>query len=65
MLDWIHRLRARWRIIRYHGDTLNRSAEVENVLFAVAAGKRPLLTKEECRELAFKLGVPSHFGNKK
>jgi hypothetical protein len=28
------------------------------VLFAVAAGKRPMLTRDECRALAMKLGTP-------
>lgn len=56
---WWYRMEARWRIIRYHGDTLNRRVEVENVLFSVAAGKRPMLTKEECRQLAIKLGTPT------
>lgn len=56
---WWLRLKARWRILRHHGDELNRRVEVENVLLAVAAGKRPMLTKEECKALAYKLGVPT------
>lgn len=36
---------------------LNRRVDVENTLAMVAAGKRDLLTREECRELAIKLGV--------
>jgi hypothetical protein len=55
---WMTRMRARWRIIRNHGDELNRRVTVENVLLAVAAGKRPMLTQEECRQLAYKLGMP-------
>lgn len=54
-----HRLRARWRIIRNHGDELNRRAEVEQALLNVARGKRPPLTADECRTLADKLGIPS------
>ena len=45
------------------GDDLNRRVEVENVLLNVAAGKRPMLTKDECRKLAYKLGIPSHFNS--
>ena len=37
---------------------LNRRVDVENVLAMVAAGKREMLTREECRQLAKKLGVP-------
>lgn len=37
---------------------LNRRVAVEEVLTAVANGKRDLLTREECRGLALKLGVP-------
>lgn len=40
-------------------DMLNRRFTVEQVLFDVAAGKRPPLTPDECRELALKLGIPS------
>ncbi len=39
-------------------NTLNRRAEVKNVLFEVAAAKRPMLTREERRALAIKLGTP-------
>jgi hypothetical protein len=45
------------RFLRSHAKSLNRRVEVENVLAEVAAGKRPLLTKEECRALAVKLGT--------
>lgn len=34
---------------------LNRRVDVENVLAQVAMGKRDLLTREECRDLARKL----------
>ncbi len=37
---------------------LNRSVEVETVLFNCAAGKREMLSRQECRELAVKLGTP-------
>lgn len=55
------RLQARWRIIRNSGSELNRRVEVESVLLSVAAGKRDLLSKDECRQLAYKLGVPGEF----
>lgn len=56
---WLIRLRARWRIVINHGDELNRRVEIENVLLKVAAGKRPALSQDECRQLAYRLGVPS------
>jgi hypothetical protein len=55
----LQRLRARWRIIRNHGDELNRRVTVENVLLEVADGKREMLTKGECRALAYRLGMPT------
>lgn len=58
-MQWLHRLRARWRLIVNHGDELNRRVAVENVLLAVAAEKRPLLSQAECKALAYKLGVPT------
>lgn len=51
------RWRARWRIFRNHGKALNRRVDVENVLISVAQGKRDLLTREECQQLANKLGM--------
>ncbi len=51
------RWRARWRILRDHGKHLNRRVEVENVLISVAQEKRGLLSPDECRELAKKLGI--------
>jgi hypothetical protein len=60
-MNWLDRLRARWRIVRDHGDELNRRVEVENVLLAVASGKREALTRDECRSLAYRLGVPTRY----
>lgn len=40
-----------------YASALNRRVDVENVLAQVAAGKRDMLTRDECRELAIKLGV--------
>jgi hypothetical protein len=61
-LDWFaYRWRLRLRLIRRSGEELNKRVEVENVLLAVASGKRPALTPEECRALAYKLGVPAHY----
>ena len=39
---------------------INRSVTVENTLWEVVARKRGLLSKEECEELARKLGTPTH-----
>jgi hypothetical protein len=51
----------RWKFIlltyRDYGSRLNRSVDVENALAECAAGKRPMLTRDECRQLALKLGV--------
>lgn len=55
---WWWRMEARWRLLIHHGEELNRRVEVEQVLFNMAAGKRPLPTQEECRQLAIKLGTP-------
>lgn len=41
-----------------YAKTLNKRVDVENALLAVATGKRELLTREECRALAYKLGQP-------
>jgi hypothetical protein len=38
---------------------LNRRVEVEQILLDVARGKRPMLTQDECRQLAYLLGVSS------
>lgn len=40
-----------------YASALNRRVDVENALAWVAAGKRDLLTRDECKELAIKLGV--------
>lgn len=51
---WLWKL----RYLRTVAEGLNRRVEVEQVLFDVAAGKRPMLTRDECRALAMKLGAP-------
>lgn len=56
---------VRWKyvILTYsdYANRLNRSVEVENVLLQVAQGKREQLSRDECRSLANKLGVPDAF----
>jgi len=47
--------------MRSYEVSLNRRVAVEELLIAVANGKRDLLSREECRELAAKLGVPDDF----
>lgn len=49
---WYYKLKT----VRNHARMLNRSVEVQNVLLQCAAGKRAPLTRQECRELAMKLG---------
>lgn len=44
---------------RDYADWLNRSAEVEAILWDVARGKREPLSPAECKSLAKKLGIPS------
>lgn len=61
----IGRLLAKIQTFKDHADRLNRSAEVEAVLLNVSVGKRPILTKKECAELAYKLGVPSAYQRSK
>lgn len=64
MREFLQRLRARWRLIRSHGDELNRRATVEAILLEMSEGKRPLPTKEECALLAYKLGTPTAYQSK-
>jgi len=56
-----NRLKARWWIIRRHGDSLNRRAAVERYLWDVVGGKHPPVDKEKARELALKLGIPTEY----
>jgi hypothetical protein len=42
----------------------SRRVAVENVLLNIACGKRPTLTPEECKQLAYQLGVPEWFREK-
>ncbi len=64
-LERLVRRFVRWKYVvltyRDYAARLNRSVEVENVLLACAAGKRDALSKEECRLLAYKIGVPDVF----
>lgn len=61
-LDWkVYRLRVQWRLWRAAGDEAKRRNQVENFLWAAAAGKKPLPDAEKCRELARKLGIPSEY----
>ncbi|HYC01578.1 MAG TPA: hypothetical protein VEC57_20775 [Candidatus Limnocylindrales bacterium] len=54
---WLYRLIVRWRSWRNMGALLNRRVEVENALLdAYKTGKG--IDAEQCRLLAYKLGVP-------
>ena len=64
-MELVKRLKARWRIIRYHGKELNRRAYIEEQLLLIAEGKRSLPTREECRILALKLGTPREHWSEK
>lgn len=61
MIRKIRQFIARIRIFHNYAKDLNKRAEVESVLWSVAAGKREALTKDECRQLALKLGVPDSY----
>jgi hypothetical protein len=56
---WFYRWKLRVQLIVNSGDMLNRRVEVENVLLSVASGKRQPLTPDECKALAYKLGMPT------
>lgn len=53
---WYYALRSYGNLAQRIG----RCVTVEAVLLDVANGKRPALTKQECRELAFKLAGVKH-----
>jgi len=55
---WFRRWYYTIRFANSWAQQLNRRVEVENVLLAIAAGKRDPLTRDECRALAYKLGTP-------
>lgn len=44
--------------------SLNRRVAVEEALLEVGMGRVPMLTRDECLELAFKLGVPDEMSKK-
>lgn len=45
------------KVIKDHAKRINRCAEVEQVLFDIARGKRDLPTREECRQMAIRIGT--------
>ena len=58
MLKILHRIAQRIRYTLHQGQELNRRVEIENYLIRIANGDAPLPTRDDCRILAFKLGVP-------
>lgn len=48
--------------MREYEKSLNERAKVEQELFDCANGKAPLPSKEQCRQWALRLGVPSEWG---
>lgn len=56
---------VRWKYVvltyRDYHNRLNRSVDVESVLWSVSKGRRGPLTADECHQLAMKLGVPDEF----
>jgi hypothetical protein len=57
-MNWLRRQYAKLRLWRSLNAMINKRVAVEAVLFNVAAGKRAMLTREECLTLALKLGEP-------
>lgn len=55
MIAKFRRLLFTIRTFKNYTQRLSRCVDVENILLDVANGKREMLTKQECRELAFKL----------
>lgn len=58
LLEKLRRWKYALLTFRDYAARLNRSVEVENELWKLAAGKRPPFTPEEARALARKLGMP-------
>ena len=56
-MSWLYRLRVRWRMWRNTASDLNRRVDVENKLLAAHKSGNGI-DAEQCRELAYKLGVP-------
>lgn len=54
---WLYRLYVRYRMWRNTAHYLARRVEVENALLTAAKGKG--LAPDACRDLAYKLGVPT------
>ena len=54
--DIFDKLKTLEKVAENHRERINRCAGVENQLFAMYNGKLPLPTKEECLEMANKLG---------
>ncbi len=42
-------------------EQIDRRCTIENKLFAVAEGRHPPLTKEDCRVMAIRLGSPKNY----
>ncbi len=57
-------LEQQTKFMRDYELSLNKRASVEQELFDVANGSKPILTKEQCRKLALKLGVPDNWRKK-
>ena len=56
-MNYLKRLLWKLRFMRSHYKSLSRRVDVENTLLDVANKKRDILTREECRALALKLGT--------
>lgn len=62
---WFRRWRYRWINFMDGADSLSRRVTVEQVLLDCANGKRPTPDRDECRILAYKLGVPARIGGRR
>lgn len=52
--------RFRKRIKELEKD-LNRRVDIENELFEISKGRKPIPTHEECKIMALKLGTPKEY----
>lgn len=56
-MNWFHRKLMVWNFVRHANESVQRRANVEEILFDVAHGKRPVPSLDEFRQLALYLGT--------
>jgi len=58
LVYWYRRQKQKVQNYINSGPELNKRVDIENYLFAVSIGKKPIPTKEEFRQLGLMLGTP-------